>query len=279
MFDVETRRDIPALGAGARTSNCAGFRAFKLYRTAEQMRLVFLDEFGHIGPFVSRDHPNYKTSPVFGLSGFIMPETQVRHFSTWFFQLKERLYANEIALSNAHPSAWEKKGNEIFTSGRIYKTKKRMYSVINEIKSCGGKIFYHGIQKYEAPHDSNPVGLYATVLVHALHRLNDYCENVVNDNFMVILDEHSSRLSLLENAMRAMYGRDDPVRKLSQPPFQVESHLYQTVQVADWISSIIGPLWTYRALPTQFADTQWADNYFSTRIEAAATHSSVRLRR
>lgn len=242
------------------------------------MRLVFLDEFGHIGPFVSRDHLNYNTSPVFGVAGFIMPDQRVRHFSTWFFQLKERLYANEMRLSLRHPSAWEKKGNEIYTKGRIYKTKKRMYSVINEIKHCGGKVFYHGIEKHEAAKDSNPVGLYCTVLVHALHQLNDYCAKVVDDNFMVILDEHSSRLALLENAMRAMHDRADPVFKIIEPPFQVESHLYQTVQVADWISSIVGALWAYRALPTQYADEIWAEKYFSDRIAAAATHSSVILR-
>jgi hypothetical protein len=112
------------------------------------MRLVFLDEFGHIGPFVAQTHLRYRTSPVFGVAGFIMPDSRVRHFSTWFFQLKERLYADEMALSERHPSAWEKKGNEIFTRGRIYKTKKRLFSVVNEIKACGGKLFYHGIQKY-----------------------------------------------------------------------------------------------------------------------------------
>jgi hypothetical protein len=94
---------------------------------------------------------------------------------------------------------------------------------------------------------------------------------------MVILDEHSSRLSLLENAMRAMYGQD-PVRRLVQPPFQVESHLYQAVQVADWISAVVGPLWSFRALPQQFADEAWAEKYFAQRIDGASTHSSVRLR-
>jgi hypothetical protein len=241
------------------------------------MRLVFLDEFGHIGPFVSKSHPQYRTSPVFGVSGFILPEQYVRHFSTWFYQLKHALFQAEIAASTRHESAWEKKGNEIFTAGHIYKSKKRLYSVINEIRRCGGAIFYHGIQKYEAPGDSNPVGLYATVLVHALHALNTYCDDVLDENFMVVLDEHNSRQALLENAMRAMYGRDDPVRRLIQPPFQVESHLYQAVQAADWVSSVIGALWAYRALPNQFKDSVWAEKYFAARIAAAEMHSSVRL--
>lgn len=242
------------------------------------MRLVFLDEFGHIGPFVARDDARYKTSPVFGVSGFIIPEQHARYFSTWFFQLKNELYANEIEVSRHHASAWEKKGNEIFTRGRVYKTKKRLFSVINEIKRCGGKIFYSGVEKYETPEDSNPVGLYTTVLNHALGNLNHYCDQVVNENFMVILDQHSSRMALLANAIRVMYGAD-PINRLIQPPFQVESHLYQTIQAADWISSVVGALWSHRALPTQFADEIWAEKYFATRIDAAATHSTVKLAR
>lgn len=73
------------------------------------MRIVFLDEFGHIGPFISRSHPKHKTSPVFGLSGFIMPDHQVRAFSTWFFKLKQAAFADDIANSSRHPSAWEKR--------------------------------------------------------------------------------------------------------------------------------------------------------------------------
>ena len=35
--------------------------------------LVYLDEFGHDGPFESRTNRKYKTSPVFGFSGIILP--------------------------------------------------------------------------------------------------------------------------------------------------------------------------------------------------------------
>lgn len=79
--------------------------------------------------------------------------------------------------------------------------------------------------------------------------------------------------------LSVMYGGGDPVRRLIQPPFQVESHLYQPVQVADWIASIVGPLWSHRALPVQYADEQWAEKYFAARIEGAAVNSTVKLRR
>ena len=47
---------------------------------------AYLDEFGHIGPYVSRADPRYKDSPVFGLAGFVRPAAEVRGFGTWFFQ-------------------------------------------------------------------------------------------------------------------------------------------------------------------------------------------------
>lgn len=241
------------------------------------MRIVFLDEFGHIGPFISRSDPKHKTSPVFGLSGFIMPDHQVRAFSTWFFKLKQAAFADDIANSARHPSAWEKKGREIFTRGRVYKTKRLGYSLINQIMAFNGKIFYHGIEKYEPPSQSHAEGLYSTVLAHALRALGRYAQ-YVDDNFIVILDEHPARLKLLESAMRTMFG-EEPVLRLIQPPFQAESHLYQTIQAADWISSLIGPLWAHEVLPQEFPDYEWAKKYFGGRITSAATYSSVQKRR
>jgi hypothetical protein len=32
--------------------------------------IAYLDEFGHDGPFISRNHEKHNTSPVFGLGGF-----------------------------------------------------------------------------------------------------------------------------------------------------------------------------------------------------------------
>ena len=37
---------------------------------------AYLDEFGHIGPYISRTDPRYNDSPVFGLAGFVLPERQ-----------------------------------------------------------------------------------------------------------------------------------------------------------------------------------------------------------
>ena len=83
------------------------------FRVSGGQRVTFfayLDEFGHIGPYVSRGDPRYKESPVFGLAGFVLPAEAVRGFGTWFFQRKCELLAFEIARSGEHPALWEKKG-------------------------------------------------------------------------------------------------------------------------------------------------------------------------
>ena len=58
---------------------------------------VYLDEFGHIGPFMSRASARYNESPVFGLAGVILPEDAVRPFATRFLQLKQNVFKTEIA--------------------------------------------------------------------------------------------------------------------------------------------------------------------------------------
>lgn len=79
------------------------------------MYFAYLDEFGHDGPFVSREHPRYRTSPVFGLAGFVMPADNVPHFGSWVFQNKCRLFQWEIDRAQKLAWEWEKKGARLLT--------------------------------------------------------------------------------------------------------------------------------------------------------------------
>ena len=62
--------------------------------------IAYLDEFGHVGPYMSRSHPRHNDSPVFGFAGFVMPAEEVRGFDTWFFQRKCDLLRFEIRRSS-----------------------------------------------------------------------------------------------------------------------------------------------------------------------------------
>ena len=63
---------------------------------------AYLDEFGHIGPYLGRQHPRHNDSPVFGFAGLVLPVNEVRGFGTWFFQRKCHLLDFELERSGEH---------------------------------------------------------------------------------------------------------------------------------------------------------------------------------
>ena len=81
--------------------------------------VVYLDEFGHIGPYISRTDPRHNDSPVFGLAGFALPIDEIRRFGTWFYQRKQELLKFEINRSGEHPAIWEKKGASLYTAKNV----------------------------------------------------------------------------------------------------------------------------------------------------------------
>ncbi len=240
------------------------------------MHLAFLDEFGHIGPYVSRGHASYNQSPVFGLSGYIIPHDKARNFATFFFQLKSWMLARELKQVAVHPATWEKKGSDLFTTKNVRKYKRlgegfnRLVSRLIEDKAV---FFYYGREKYQSPEASKASGLYNTVLSHTIRRCDRHiCSR--QSQFLMILDQHKDRIKLLETSAKTMFG-SSPARSLIEPPFHVESHLYQTIQVADWISTVVGRAFAYRTRPHDFPEWDWADKLFSTSVERHCKHSSL----
>ena len=47
-------------------------------RIGQSMYFAYLDEFGHIGRYISRDHARHNDSPIFGLAGYVIPAAKVR---------------------------------------------------------------------------------------------------------------------------------------------------------------------------------------------------------
>lgn len=243
------------------------------------MIFVFLDEFGHNGPYFSRSHPRHNTSPVFGLAGYLMPESSVRNFGSFFINRKRDLLNEEITRSGKHAYEWEKKGTNYFTANSIRKYPKvrsGMFRMLNEIKSTNGKLFYYGREKRRETEEVNPNGLYKTIFAHAIRQLDAYC-NSINQNFVIVMDENSVRRELLETAAKTMFGAE-PIKRLLSPPFEVESHLNQNIQAADWIATIVGRLWNFRLDPEGFGDYAAYETYFWQRVHNNTTHSTVMKR-
>ena len=106
---------------------------------------AYLDEFGHVGPYVSRTDPRHNDSPVFGLAGFVLPVGEVRGFGTWFFQRKCELLRPEIERSGKHPAQWEKKGSHLFAVRNVQKYRRvrgMADRLLNKIERLDGFVFF-----------------------------------------------------------------------------------------------------------------------------------------
>ena len=64
-----------------------------------------------------------------------------------------------------------------------------------------------------------------------------------------------------------------------EPPIQAESHLFQTLQCADWLCGLIGRIGCYRAAPEEFPDFDWTLKYSGDRLIRTAPISGIRLQR
>jgi len=237
---------------------------------------AYLDEFGHDGAFLSRSDPRYKTSPVFGLGGFVLPSSSVRSFSTFFFKLKNNLLDFEIQRASANPYEWEKKGAALFTVKNIKKyppLRRATFRIFNRIKMERGFTFHLGMEKKYPPSTHNSDKIYSAVLRRSINKLNDFC-TPNNDEIFIIIDqsENNRRKKILQTSCRTMFGGDH-CKNLIEPPVQAESHLYQTLQCADWLCGLYGRLAAYKALPQEYQEFEIFEKYFSTRLETVSKAS------
>jgi hypothetical protein len=240
------------------------------------IHFVYLDEFGHIGPFMGRGGHRYNESPVFGLAGIILPGNAIRPFATKFLKLKQHVFAHELGKLKVLPSHWEKHGSSIFTTKHIARYphfRSTGFRLLNYIRDAGGKVFYYGREKICDSTDVNSTGLYTTVLSHTIRQLESFASST-NSNYVMVVDENSARKQLLVSSEKTMFG-NNPARHLLSPPFEVESYINQNIQAADWIAAIVGRLWAYELKPLEYADHESFKLYFWQRLHQVATHSTV----
>ncbi len=242
--------------------------------------LVYLDEFGHIGPYVNRNYPKHNDSPVFGLAGYALPSDEVRGFGTWFFKRKCDLLKKEVEGSEKIPSQWEKKGSSLYTAKNVSRYRNlRLFTnrLFGKIASLNGFVFFVGRPKTAPPHIHNPNRLYIAVLLEAIKRINAYCAEDCDpaSNFVLALDHHDRRSEMITAASQSMYGGPEPLRHLIEPPFHLESHRYQTIQAADWIAALVGRIGAIWQNPTEYPENQVFRTYFESRLNRVSCRSGI----
>lgn len=251
---------------------------------------AYIDEFGHIGPYISREHPNYKTSPIFGLGGVLLPASDVRAFGEFFLAHKEWLLGDEMKAHGIQDAlTWEKKGSALYTTNNYQRYRRQLTRgtnrLLNRLRDRGGRTVYVGSTKQIAAstQDLNKPAirqitkqLYRDTLEALLRELDQFGA-AENAEVLVVMDEHQERDIVLDQAARMMYSDPERLRHLLEPPYQVESHRYQTVQCADWICGLVGRYGAFRAAPHEFGEFRWAEEAFAPRVDSLAICARVAL--
>ncbi len=252
-----------------------------------QIYIVYLDEFGHVGPYISVNHKSYKTHPAFGLGGFVLPIEKARAFSSFFFQLKQQLFekydipeARKRAKENEKKfqlSTWEKKGSQQYSVTNLKNYKPYLIRstsrIINRITKEGGFLFYVGQAKFKDIEKHNDQKIYTCVLSEIIKRLDDEFKNQ-DAQFLILMDDSESRASIVKNAIYEMHQNEK--YQLIEAPMQVDSKLYQTIQCADWLCSIYGKISFYDIEPESKPDYVLFKRYFGDKIASAQKRSNVR---
>lgn len=208
----------------------------------------------------------------------MLPADRVRSFGSFFLQLKNRLLAWELEQSGVHASRWEKKGSALLTTTNIDRypeVRRAVNRLVARLEKDGGRVFFYGQLK--------PVGDPSVVLETARSRYDHALIQTIirtgqgsdpETSLMMVLDEvdDRSRIEAFASASGFIFS-DARGRHLIEPPMQVESHLYQTVQAADWICALLGRLSAY-LLDPEWSEYEWANRYFARRLGAVTMRRS-----
>lgn len=248
------------------------------------MLIAYLDEFGHVGPYVSQDHPKYNQHPVFGYAGFVLPAGKVRELGSTFTHVKRELFKTEIIKSKT-PNQWERKGNEFFSTGSIRKRPEQVKlfkHLLNKLDYLGGKIFYYGELKQR--------GTVKQVKLSSAKRTSQTLKESINrlcmhadkncDELLIIMDQitDKSRKELVAEMYAHVYWRsksdqDHPeMRRIVDAPLHIESNVNGSIQFADWICGLMSRLSHWQLVPG--SEFSWASDKFGEALRGRFTFDS-----
>ncbi|ACZ23234.1 hypothetical protein Sked_33390 [Sanguibacter keddieii DSM 10542] len=243
------------------------------------MLIAYLDEFGHIGPYIEDGHKKFGHHPVFGYAGFVLPANNARRLGSAFKKVKTSLFRTEIE-SSATPAQWERKGSEYFSTGSIqkYPGQVRAFTgLVRQLKALGGQIFYYGDEKQrgtlaQTGREANVIALDA--LKQTIDRLCTHADRS-DDDLLILMDAitDKTRRELVAKMYAHIYGRDrQEMRRIVEAPLHIESNLNSGVQLADWICALITRSSHYQLV--EDSPFGWAPRYFADHLQGMFTYES-----
>lgn len=246
------------------------------------MQLVYLDEVGETGAFVSHDDKRYNTSPVFGYAGFVIPEGSAREFSQRFVQAKRMLFKTEIEQAG-NSSQWEKKGSEIFKESNIlrYPQHLRVFAgLVGRLVSLGGSLFYYVDEKpmgTPKQTDLDPEAREYDAMRETANRLARHADSH-GQNALIFMDQvnEKQRATRVQQMYAHMFSRGashEEMVRLVEPPMHLDSKVSANVQFADWVAACVSAGANYQLVRN--SRHGWiAESILPRKLHRAFTHES-----
>lgn len=243
------------------------------------MLIAYLDEFGHVGPYIDEHHPKFKHHPVFGYAGYVLPAEQARRIGSTFRQAKTSLFKTEINASKT-PHQWERKGSEYFSTGTINKRPEQIRvfnALVGDLRKVDGCLFYYGDEKVrgtlkQTGVESNRIA--AQALKQTIDRLCTHADRV-NQELLILTDAitDKTRQELVAEMYAHIYGRKRAeMKRIIEAPLHIESKLNSGIQFADWICALVT-----RASHFQLVEDSafsWASEHFRSSLSGGFTLES-----
>ena len=249
------------------------------------MHIGYFDEFGHNGAYVNRYDTHFKTHPVFGIGGFIIPAQNVRRLSGSFKHLKETGLREEIEAKvrakGKKVEHWEKKGAALLTTrnAQKYSELRRLINrLLNILDKLDAQVVFYGQEKPRGTNEDTgeyEKDRYDHAMKQLIQRIGWSLPR--DENHLLILDKQGprERAEIFASSAAFMFTNES-AEKLLEPPLEVESHLYQTVQCADWLCALLGRIAAYKYDP-DFDEFEWAVTYFGNRLShISSKHAKIR---
>jgi hypothetical protein len=243
--------------------------------------IAYIDEFGHVGPYISAEHPKYSQHPVFGYAGFIIPAAHAREMGVIFKHVKSTLFKAEIAKSSAL-AQWERKGSEYFSTGSIttHPGQVRAFKgLTSHIRRLDGRLFYYGEEKKLGT--LKETGIDSVTVMHDALRetINRVCRHAEGRrrDVMILADSFTdkTRQELASRMYAHIYARSGQfaeMRRIVEAPLHIESKLNSGIQLADWIAGLASRASHYQLV--QASEFGWASERFAVALGGMFTYES-----
>lgn len=214
--------------------------------------LLYLDEFGHPGPYVPRSK-RYSHHPLFGFAGFAVPAEDMRDFDRVFLRFKQRFYSNEIKRANVRSERYEPKE---LRSRRDIRFAQRVMQLVGD---CAGAVFAHGCVTRSSPQNHSYKGLYTSLVQASLRSFEKFLREGPGQGItrgVIIMDRRTEtqNVRVLEAAQTHIFSGEMFRRGnvgIVETPLLVPSHWYHGVQAAHVIGQAVGKIYWRRKLGKQ----------------------------